>query len=280
MIQYFVLLLIFCFLSVAEARLKNPVILVHGVSLGGSQLVVGPLDLGAYFQGVENFLTDQEIEVGIPHLPSNASIGERAVVLQKYLKQNFKDRRVNIIGHSMGGLDARFLVSILKYPFVSSITGIATPHRGSPLADWAHKQKENEGFWYWVMRLFGFDLSHRRFLEELRPEHMQKKFNPWVRDMKGVQYYSVEAWGEIWTWSLSPLLYFPNWFIRGESHPMSRERNDGVVPLSSQAWGKVLGRLKLDHLAQINHHTLRASQEKRSLAMYVMIIEALERDGL
>ena len=45
-------------------------------------------------------------------------------------------KKVNIIAHSMGGLDARDLVSGLGYgDRVASITTISTPHRGSRIAD-------------------------------------------------------------------------------------------------------------------------------------------------
>jgi triacylglycerol lipase len=44
--------------------------------------------------------------------------------------------KVNIIAHSMGGLDARYLAATLGYaPKIASITTISTPHGGSNIAD-------------------------------------------------------------------------------------------------------------------------------------------------
>jgi triacylglycerol lipase len=44
--------------------------------------------------------------------------------------------KVNIIAHSMGGLDARYLAATLGYaPKIASITTISTPHGGSNVAD-------------------------------------------------------------------------------------------------------------------------------------------------
>src|SRR5262249_5352142 len=50
--------------------------------------------------------------------------------------------KVHIIAHSMGGLDARYLVATLSSPngtpyshVVASVTTISTPHRGSAIAD-------------------------------------------------------------------------------------------------------------------------------------------------
>lgn len=44
--------------------------------------------------------------------------------------------KVNLIAHSMGGLDARYLASSLGYaPKIASITTISTPHYGTRIAD-------------------------------------------------------------------------------------------------------------------------------------------------
>src|SRR5690606_20441509 len=42
--------------------------------------------------------------------------------------------KVNIIGHSQGGLDAR-VVAHLAPELVASVTTVATPHYGTPIAD-------------------------------------------------------------------------------------------------------------------------------------------------
>jgi triacylglycerol lipase len=48
--------------------------------------------------------------------------------------------KVNLVAHSMGGLDARYLVSVLGYgDRVASVTTISSPHRGTAVADFALK---------------------------------------------------------------------------------------------------------------------------------------------
>lgn len=109
---------------------------------------------------------------------------------------------------------------------------------------------------------------------------MRDHFNPKVPDVPGVRYYSVKTWAEPWTWKLSPLLYVPRWFIRGQSGELAQERNDGLVPFSSQAWGTVIGEFNMDHLGHINHHTFRPWDGDSSLAMYRVILKRLQQDGL
>lgn len=45
------------------------------------------------------------------------------------------DSKVNVIAHSMGGLDARYLISALGETRVASLTTISTPHAGSRVAN-------------------------------------------------------------------------------------------------------------------------------------------------
>lgn len=260
-------------------RLRDPIVLVHGASMGGASLKLGPVRLGEYFQFLPAFLEAHGNEVGVPHLSSDAPVSERAMILKNYLVSRFAGRKVHIIAHSLGGLDARFLVSVLRSQQVLSITTIATPHRGTPLADWAFREREQKGFWYWVLRLGGYDLQYRHFLPEVRTAAMVEFFNPRVQDMQGVAYFSVQGYGLWEDLSLSPLLWIPYLFLRGEDHPLSQEENDGLVPVSSQLWGELLVKAKLDHLGQINHHTLRPWRGDASLDLYRMILKNLAAKG-
>ena len=82
------------------AAVKHPVVLVHGASMGGAYLRVGPLRLGDYFQRLPTFLRELGVqEVGVPHLTTNASIGEQAQVLKNYLNEKFPFRKVNIVDY-------------------------------------------------------------------------------------------------------------------------------------------------------------------------------------
>lgn len=263
-----------------RAPLKNPIVLVHGATMGGAKLKVGPLDFGAYYKGVPEFLGVTKTPVKLVELTTDASIGERAAVLKNFLETEFPGKKVNLICHSLGGLDARYAASVLKSRQIASITTIGTPHFGSPLADWALRQMKEEGFWYKFFKWFGFDLKGRRFLPELAPDYLEKVFNPKVPDVPGIRYYSVLANASYEDGSMSWMLWFPARWLEGENHPLSRGGHDGLVPLTSQRWGEVLGETRLDHLGQINHHEWRKDMTKDSELLYSMIYDRLLGAGL
>lgn len=284
-ILFCVLLLLHSSAALADAEstdalaLKYPVVLIHGATMKGARLQIG-IDLGDYFQRLANHLKKVGVnELEIVELPTDASIEERAAVLKTILINKYYGRMINLIGHSLGGLDARYLATSLEYSRIASITTIGTPHHGSPLASWAIKQIQNKGFWYSLFRTFDYDMAGRRFLPELTPEFMREKFNPMVPNRLDIKYYSVVTHANFFDGSLSPVLWFPLMWLRSQSSPMSSEPNDGMVPASSQEWGEVIVRTKLDHLGQINHHTLRFPQENASKNIYSAIVERLRQDG-
>lgn len=82
-----------------------------------------------YWRGIRRALEEAGVEVLITRVPASASIEERARTLCQVISEKMPGREINLIGHSMGGLDARLLVSHLKPKDfkVRSITTVATP---------------------------------------------------------------------------------------------------------------------------------------------------------
>lgn len=77
-------------------------------------------------------------ESEVPPFDSPRVRAERlAAMVDRALAESGMDR-VNIVAHSMGGLDARELVSVRGYgDRVASVTTISSPHRGTRIADLA-----------------------------------------------------------------------------------------------------------------------------------------------
>lgn len=120
---------------------RLPIVLVHGFNASPTSFGFGPEVVSA--------LCDDGHAVFAPALPPFASIETRgdelAIEIDRVLaggvdecgvEPAIRPTHVNLIAHSMGGLDSRFVVASLGYgDRVASITTISTPHRGSAVAD-------------------------------------------------------------------------------------------------------------------------------------------------
>lgn len=74
-------------------------------------------------------------------IPPAGTVEARAAALSAALDR-MGGRPCILIGHSMGGLDARFLCAELDPGRrVRGVVTLSTPHRGSPVADWALSAK-------------------------------------------------------------------------------------------------------------------------------------------
>jgi len=120
----------------AFPRLRNPIVLVHGL-MGFDAIRIGRIRFRGYFPGIEESMRAAGNRVHCASLSPTASIAHRAGQLRAFVDNASPTEPVHVIAHSMGGLDARYMVSRLDMADrVLSLTTIATPHRGSPFANW------------------------------------------------------------------------------------------------------------------------------------------------
>ena len=261
-----------------------PIVLVHGFS-GFRDL--GPLD---YFFRVVDDLTSQGHEVYAPALPPYNGSAHRARVLARFVDDVLAQSgraKVHLIAHSQGGIDSRRLISVLGYADkVASLTTIATPHRGTPLADIAKTAPEGvlNPAGKLLAWLIGFldapprddDWRDDRgdpwipemadALEQLSTDGMQA-FNGSHPDPEGVPLFSVAAYsnlqsaprlcddGSRWRRSrrtdpIDPLLVTSGLVLSG-ANPLRPRANDGIVPSDSQVWGTFLGCVPADHFDEV-----------------------------
>lgn len=220
-------------------QLQFPVVLAHGI-LGFDELKVGPFR-GQYFRGVAPRLERLGAKVYAFQVHPTATVASRAAELAKALS-SLDAPRVNIIAHSMGGLDARYATSRLALAGrVASIVTVGTPHRGTPIADLG------AGLWLvapatrLLMEKAGFDAKG---LIELTTERMAQ-FNREVIDQQGVFYGSWLAKAPGLS-LLTPVL-LPTWQLLR----LKAGDNDGLVPMTSQSWGETCGVIEADHWGQI-----------------------------
>jgi triacylglycerol lipase len=120
--------------SVAAPHGPYPFVLAHGFF--GFENFAG-LDFATYFYNVKASLAAQGEIVDTPAVdPFNNSEVRGAELLQavELFVAETGAKKVNIIGHSQGGLDAR-VVANARPDLVASVVTISTPHFGTPVAD-------------------------------------------------------------------------------------------------------------------------------------------------
>jgi triacylglycerol lipase len=199
-----------------------------------------------YWRGITEALRANGIEVITASVPATGSIEERAAKLGQYIASKANGKSVNIIAHSMGGLDSRYMISQLKPDNVTilSLTTVATPHRGSAFADYCFEEI-GETYLPRVYKLLArFGVNTGAF-SQLTRKYMREEFNPKTPDLPGVRYFS---YGAILRPALWSAFRRPHKIVQREEGP-----NDGLVSVESSKWGTYKGTLvDVSHLDLIN----------------------------
>jgi triacylglycerol lipase len=159
---------------------------------------------------------------------------------------------------SMGGLDARRAIQKCELgDRLISLTTVATPHRGTPLADSIAKDEPSSG----LFKELGDSLK------DLRTSACAT-FNDNVTDDERVQYYSIGFMIE------EPVTLqntdFLTWYLHLSIKNKSGESNDGLVGTGSAEWGTYLGTMMGNHLA-----ISVANQEYRGEKIYQATYQAV-----
>jgi triacylglycerol lipase len=245
-----------------RATPRYPVVLAHGL-LGFDEIRVG----GArhdYFRGVSARLEKEGCVVHRCRVARTASIADRAAELTAFVRA-LPAPRVNLVAHSMGGLDARYALARLGLGRrVASLTTVGSPHRGTRLADLGHGLARRAGVGAALARV-GMNIDA---LHDLTTDHMVA-FNRAVRDVRGVMYASVV--GAPRARSGVTRVLVPTWlWLGGVDLP-----NDGMVPAGSQRWGDVVFEIEADHFAQIGW-----SRAFDAAAFYAELLRELRGRGM
>jgi triacylglycerol lipase len=241
---------------------RHPVVLAHGL-LGFDEIRIGRSRHG-YFRGVSERLRREGCIVHASRVAGTASIAARAAELAAFVEA-LPARRVNVVAHSMGGLDARYAIAKLGLAGkVASLVTVGTPHLGTPVADVGAGLARRARAWSALARL-GVDVGAFHDLTTAR----MVEFNAAVPDARGVLYASVVG-APPRRREVTPLLV-PTWAWLQHS----AGANDGVVPAASQRWGEVVWEVGADHLAQIGW-----SRRFDAAELYAELLRELRARGL
>lgn len=180
----------------------------------------------------------------------------------EFLKQRIMEivekegcEKVNIIAHSRGGLDARYMISSLGMAdYVASLTTISTPHHGAKIIDIIYKLPKP------LVNFVGNSFNkNARWMGDKKPDIFTssrqltvsncEEFNKRVMDSDKVYYQSfASVMNNIFS---DYILTIPNLilrFVEGE--------NDGFVSVESSKWGEFKGVLSTKKSRGISHGDL------------------------
>ena len=230
---------------------EYPILLVHGIAFRDD------VPLIKYWSKIPKNLKKNGATVYLAHQDAFNSHIENALQVRKRVNEIIEEtgaKKVNIIAHSKGGLESRYMISKLDMADkVASITTLATPHRGSYLADTIFAFLDRKSFTNKALKIFK---KYARFIGDKEPnifmagtdltlQHM-KHFNQSVPNVSTVYY---QSYGGIVTKD------YPAWQVRFQHKIMNKVEgdNDGVVSKNSYQWGDFKGVVKSSDQFGVSH---------------------------
>src|SRR3954469_22622918 len=167
----------------------------HGLILPGNLRVAGTT-VGS-FVGIDRLSSERGYVPLLTQVHPTASVERRARQLKGLVLEQIsclgpqveRGCRIVILAHSMGGLDARHMITQLGMAErVAALVTLSTPHRGSAYADWAVRHLTRFGAMR-LLRAGGLGVGAANDLATGRCA----AFNERTPDVPGVRYYSVSA---------------------------------------------------------------------------------------
>lgn len=183
----------------------------------------------------------------------------------------------------MGGLDLRYALTHTDVArHVASLTTVATPHRGTSLAEFVldtpDKFKEKLGdFFNW----FGDSMYPKSksdsvgAVEQLTRSYIQDTFNPLNPDREDLHYFSYSAAvGQGTDQPVNPIYRYQNNIIFEKEGS-----NDTFVSVESARWGKHISTVPLSHLEQLK---VQVGKERLPLVknFWLGVVSNLAEEGL
>ena len=241
--------------------LQYPIVFVHGV--GGHDRTGRKKAWGR----IPEILKAWGIQVFPGSTDAWGNYQSNAAILKKNIEAILLEtgkEKVNIIGHSKGGIDARYL--IWEYDFggrVASLTTICTPHLGSEIADMLYRRKiihtqfVQKGLALYG-RLYGGANPDLYAVNSQLTSASMKEFNAKVLPDERVFYQSLYTTVD----SVFNDIRFAHSYLYIKK---VRGKSDGVVSEHSTKWGSAIACLG----SGISHAEILDKKEKKISGVHI-----------
>lgn len=262
-----------------RCKTKYPIVLIHGTGFRDYKKLNywGRIPEALKIEGADIYYGNQDCWGTIEH---NANIIKKSV-LDVMTKTGCE--KVNLIAHSKGGLEARFMICELRMEkYVASLTTISTPHYGSKTID---KFYDFSAFLY---KLIASAVNlYFRILGDEKPDfftasrqlstYFCDEFNSKFPNSEHVFYQSYTS---IMKNSFSDILMvIPHFIVK-----LIEGDNDGLVTPNSAKWGDYKGLISGKTKRGISHADIvdfrRMNYSKIDIrSVYISIVEDLKNNG-
>jgi len=256
--------------------LKYPVVLVHGILAHDRGGMIN------FWGRIPQTLREKNIQVFFGNTDAWGSYETNAELLKATIDKvliETNSEKVNIIAHSKGGIDSRYL--IWKYNYgdkVASLTTISTPHHGAEIADLIYSQKivhsriaKNAlitfGKFYGDIKPDLFNMNYQLTTQNMR------EFNKIITMDENVYYQSVYT---LMRSSFDDLMFFySHWYIK-----LFYGNNDGIVSERSARWSNNIIKIEggISH-AEILDYKMKKIYGVDIPDIYIKIVDGLSEKG-
>jgi triacylglycerol lipase len=259
-----------------------PIVLAHGL-FGTATYQIGGTPVLDYWFGIEGAMEAEGAQVfvtSVSPIDSSTVRGESLITQIESILQTTGASKVHIIGHSQGGLDARYVAGT-RPDLVRSVTTVSTPHKGADLAAFFADNIDDQGnVLSPIISFFGVLYSEFArmitgstdaldwkaaftFLSDLDqfnldfPDGLPAGCHPGAPEVAGIHYYS-------WTGNIVGLFGIRiSTNVLDATDPLLNaaslyyglfEDNDGFVTVCSAQFGDVIGDdYLMNHVDTVNH---------------------------
>lgn len=265
---------------------KYPIIMIHGIGFRDNKYL-------NYWGRTPKALIEEGSLIHYGSQDSWGSIEENALTIKERILSVIKEKsvqKVNIIAHSKGGIDARYMISSLDMSqYVATLTTIQSPHHGSKALDLLSK------FPIFIIKIVSFFVNlWFRLLGDKSPDFYSTisslttknmaVFNEINQDCENVYY---QSYGFKMKNTFSDIfLMFPYLVTK-----LFEGDNDGIVSVKSSQWTNFHGPYSgkglrgISHLDEVDFRRTSIKTKKQNEGIkdipnfYVEIVSALKEKG-
>lgn len=254
---------------------KYPVVLVHGIVLKDFMFFKA-------FGRIEKKLRRAGHTVSTAKTDGFGTIENNAAQLKTYIEKILQAEhaeKVNLIAHSKGGLDAKYMIERLGMEHaVASLTTLCTPHKGSPIASFILRAPK------WILKFIAFwiNLWYRIFGDK-HPDSVEVCRQLALNAPEDVIDFSPDVYCQSFSTTLEKS---KDDFVMGIplafSRRLEKDFSDGLVSVGSSQFGNYRGNCvegSVSH-SEIVDFMAKKKKKERIYAFYTRLCDELKQMGL